>query len=156
MGVISNLDVQTRLDIREMLSRFCHAIDHVDECGWARLFTQDVKLSSALCGDFIGRDEILMLPQKMHDLGGGYWRHDFTNIVIDRTGNNRELKVRAYCTVTDWSAGGSPVFFADCAITVRNTCQWQISDMTATAIRADGMPMPPVSAVVGGTRPSVN
>jgi hypothetical protein len=157
MGVISNLDVQTRLDVREVLSRFCHAIDHVDECGWARLFTMDAKFRSALCGDFVGRDEILALPRKMHELGEGYWRHDFTNIVIDRTESHRTLKVRAYCTVTDWSDCGKPVFFADCVIILRNTCQWQIAELTAQAVRADGIPLTTVGAAESlRTRPSVN
>jgi len=155
MAVISNLDVQTRLDVRELLSRFCHAVDHMDEAGWGRLFTADAKFHSPLCGDYGCRAELMDLPRKMHEEGGGFWRHEFTNIVIDRTGNNRELQVRAYCTVTDWKNGGQPVFFADCEIVLRHTSQWQIAILSTKAVRPDGMPIVP-ARIAAGTRPSIN
>ena len=35
------LDVEARLDIADLFSRYCHRVDNGDSDGWAALFTAD-------------------------------------------------------------------------------------------------------------------
>lgn len=137
MGFISTVDLQTKMDVQELLSRFCHFLDHNKATEWSRLFTVDCRIDLDKLGVFQGRDAILEIPRMVNDLGAGHWRHHLSNVMIDRTGSVRELEVNAYCIVTDWGRDGSVVHYADFSARLQNRCHWQIMELTLTSVGAE-------------------
>jgi hypothetical protein len=129
MGVLSTLDVQTRLDVHELVNRYCHLIDHGDGVAFTELFTADAVFEFQDDVKLVGRAEIARVPALVQGLGSGNWRHQVTNLVIDRTGHPRQLEVSAYVMVIDWSNGGALTCFSEYKIELRKTCHWQISSL---------------------------
>lgn len=144
MACISSVDLQTRLDVQELLSRWCHYLDHGQSQEWSRLFTLDSRVDAGPLGTFTGRDEIAQLPQRVADKGQGLWRHHLSNMMFERTGNLRELKVSAYCLTTDWSAGGALIQCSDFSAMLEYRCHWQIASMVTepvgTMVTQNGIP----------------
>jgi hypothetical protein len=109
LSAFSAIDLQTRLEVQDLLSRFCHALDHNAVDRWAKLFTTDGYIDAPRLGCFKGREEIIKIPEMVHELGGGAWRHYLNNVYIERAEDNRDLKVEAYCMVSDWRKAGHVV-----------------------------------------------
>lgn len=134
MGCISSVDLQTRLDVQELLSRWCHYLDHGQSQEWSRLFTLEGRVDAGMLGTFVGRDQISQLPERVAEKGGGLWRHHLSNIMFERTGSPRELEIRAYCLTTDWRAGGALVQGCDFTARLEKRCHWQIASMVTTPV----------------------
>ncbi|CAN5274726.1 hypothetical protein BH10PSE12_BH10PSE12_09470 [soil metagenome] len=132
MGVLSTLDVQTRLDVHELVNRYCQLIDHGDGTAFTELFTADAVFEFQDDVKLVGRAEIAGVPGLIQKMGGGNWRHQVTNLVIDRMDQPRQLRVSAYVMVIDWSNGGSMACFAEYRMELRKTCHWQISNLLGT------------------------
>lgn len=142
MGMISTVALQTKMDVQELLSRFCHYIDHGNAAEWSRLFTLDGTLDVAPLGVFTGREDIETVPALVHQKGGGLWRHHLSNVMFDRTADPRELEIRAYCLTTDWGKGGALAHCFDFHAVLRNRCHWQIAHLVMTPVDPS-MTVPP-------------
>ena len=134
MGVISTVDVQTRLDICEVLSRYCHFADHNAGDDWAALFTPNGIFEVPGSIRLEGREKLSVMPGIVHDHGKGLWRHQISNILIDHALSRKEMRVKAYGMVTDWGNGGAPVSFSDYTIILKYSCRWQIAHLIADTI----------------------
>jgi hypothetical protein len=137
MGMVSTVDVHTRLDICELLNRYCHYVDHDRAEAWAELFTMDGVFEVEQVMKLVGRDQLKTMPGIVRQQGGGLWRHQITNVMIDHNGNLKEKIVQAYGVVSDWGHAGRPVSFCDYTLLVRNTCRWQIASLSARMLGAD-------------------
>jgi hypothetical protein len=136
MGCISTVDLQTKMDIQELLSRFCHFLDHNNATEWARLFTADCRLNCGSMGRFDGRAAISTIPALVQEKGSGTLRHHLSNVMLDRTGNARELEMHAYCLVTDWSRQGAMVACFDFHARLQNRCHWQVAELSMNPVGA--------------------
>jgi 3-phenylpropionate/cinnamic acid dioxygenase small subunit len=137
MTCISTVDLQTKMEVHELLSRFCHYLDHGKTEEWSQLFTTDAVLDVASLGLYDGRDEIAQIPQRVTQLGDGFWRHHLSNVMFTRTEQVRELEINAYCLTTDWSRGGALVNCADFRAILKSRCHWQVHHLVLTPV-ADG------------------
>lgn len=138
----SSVDPVTKLELHELLSRYCWAIDHCDADEWEQLFTVDARFAKPGMDAIEGRAGIMRVPDQIHARCGGNYRHHFTNIIVDRAASGRELKMRAFLTVRD-CADCTPVASADCVILVRRTDHWRIASFEATSVcKGAGLPRP--------------
>lgn len=134
MSFVSTVDLQTRLDICELLNRYCHFLDHNrGEC-WAELFTCDGVFEIDGIGRLVGRERLKTMPATVYQKGGGLWRHQITNIMIDHNGNLKEKTVSAYAAVSDWGNAGRPVGFYDFTLTLCEKRRWQIARLSGALI----------------------
>ncbi|HTG38270.1 nuclear transport factor 2 family protein [Sphingomonas sp.] len=137
---VSSVDPATKLEVHELLSRYCWAVDHRDSGEWEQVFTIDARYRTASSGVLDGRAAIMAVPDTLHDKSGGNWRHHFTNIIVDRSESGRELRVRAFLTIRDCQ-DGAPVASADCVILARRTDHWRIADFEAASVcKGQGLP----------------
>jgi limonene-1,2-epoxide hydrolase len=139
MGSLSSVDPVTKLEIHELLSRFCWSLDHDDAEEWGQLYTSDATFSVPGIGEHHGREEILKVPAFFRQKSEGAWRHHFTNIIVDRAASGRELKVRALLTIRD-CMDAAPVASVDCVIIARRTDHWRIGSFEGTKVCKAGAP----------------
>jgi hypothetical protein len=136
MGCISTVDLQTKMDVQELLSRYCHFLDHDNAAEWAKLFTADCHLDAGGLGIFEGRNAVSNIPSLVRMKGAGNWRHHLSNVMMERTSHARELEIKAYCLVTDWGKQGAMVGCFDFHARLQNRCHWQIVDLTMQPVGA--------------------
>lgn len=135
MIVTAMLGAVLRLDIIDLLARYCHAVDHDDADGWAALFAQQGVFEVTGIMRLEGHEQLRTMPGIVVEQGGGKWRHQITNVVIDDGGTTDTACVRAYGLVTDWRDGGKPVSFTDYEITLRRLkCGWRIQALVARPV----------------------
>jgi hypothetical protein len=84
MTCISSVDHQTRLDVHELLARFCHHLDHDQSDAWGALFTLDGSFDCDAGYRFAGHAELATLPGIVRTCGGGIWRHTITATAMRR------------------------------------------------------------------------
>lgn len=131
MGTITGDD---RIAIAELFARYCHSVDHDDRQGWLDLFTPDGTFEVAGVMRLEGHEQVGAMPGVVAEHGGGKWRHQITNIVVDAGGSADIAIVAAYGLVTDWGNEGKPMTFSDYAITLsRVDGAWRIASLLATA-----------------------
>jgi hypothetical protein len=139
---LSSVDPVTKLELHEVLSRYCWALDHHDTGEWEQLFTVDAHFAKCGMETIEGRAGIMRVPDDIRARGHGNWRHHFTNIIVDRAASGREMKVRAFLTVRDCQ-DGAPVASADCVILMRRTDHWRIASFDAMSVcKGAGLPRP--------------
>ena len=136
MACISTVDVQTRLDVQELLSQFSHALDHNEGQCWAALFTGDGVYESADGDRLEGFAALASLPARVAERGGGAWRHIINSVVIERAHTRKILSVRAYCPVIDMEQGGRITSFYDLQFTLRFAGRWRIGHALAHRVCA--------------------
>ncbi len=134
MSDFAAIDSATRLEIQELFGRYCHLVDHDQGAAWAALFTPDGSFTVVGAMRLEGHEQLAGMPGIVQQLGGGKWRHQVTNIVIDPADQADELIVTAYGLVTDWREGGSLASFTDYRIVVRRTTGWRIAELVATPV----------------------
>lgn len=131
MGTITSDD---RIAIGELFARYCHRVDHRDVAGWLELFTPDAVWQVVGVMRFEGHEQVGAMPGVVAEYGGGKWRHQITNIVVDAGGDADTALVTAYGLVTDWGKEGKPISFSDYTITLNRVGGvWRIRTLTATA-----------------------
>lgn len=130
MGGITNDD---RIEIAELLARYCHRVDHADTAGWLELFTPDGVFEVAGVMRLEGHEQVGAMPGVVAQQGGGKWRHQITNIAVDAGEGDDLAQVTAYGLVTDWGNEGKPMTFSDYTITMnRASGAWRIQTLLAT------------------------
>ncbi|WP_371433361.1 nuclear transport factor 2 family protein [Novosphingobium sp.] len=123
-----------RIAIAELFARYCHSVDHGDTAGWTALFTADGVFEVAGAIRLEGREQVAAMPGVVADQGGGKWRHQITNIVVEPGAADGVAQVTAYGLVTDWGNEGKPMTFSDYAITLhRDGGDWRIRSLLATS-----------------------
>ncbi len=131
MGTITSDD---RIAIAELFGRYCHSVDHGDTAGWLDLFTPDGTFEVAGAMRLEGHEQVGAMPSVVAEHGGGKWRHQITNIVVDEGDDADTALVTAYGLVTDWGNEGRPMTFSDYAITLNRTGGvWRIRSLLATS-----------------------
>jgi hypothetical protein len=146
MGGFSSVDPTTKMELHELLSRWCWSIDHLDLEEWEQLFTIDARYTIPGMDPLEGREAILSVPQRMRDKSDGNWRHHFTNVIVDRAASGREMKLRAFLTIRD-CLDATPVASADCVIVARRTDHWRIACFEAASV-CKGAALPRPTATV--------
>lgn len=136
MACISTIDIQTRLDVQELLSHFSHFLDHNQGSCWADLFTTDGVFECAGGRYLQGRTELATVPSLVNEAGVGAWRHVITAVVIERCNTRKDLTVHAYCPVIDMNQSSPLATFYDFDFTLRFASRWRISH--ALAVRVGG------------------
>ncbi|MDX3909828.1 MAG: nuclear transport factor 2 family protein [Sphingobium sp.] len=137
MGIsFSAIDLQTRLEVQDLLSRFCHALDRNMTKEWIELFPEDGCVEAPRFGTFCGRAEIARLPDLVREHGKGCWRHYLNNMYMDRMPDSRDLQVEAYCTVSDWSKKGNVVRSWDFSARVGKRRGWKIVNLLLSPVAA--------------------
>ena len=126
MSCVSTIDHQARLDVRELLSRYCQYIDHNQGAAFAELFTHDAVFELSDGTRLTSMDEFRLIPGMVWEMGGGQWRHQITNVVIDRGVTYREVTVTATGLVLDWNRGGAMASCYDYRIEVCRSHAWRI------------------------------
>jgi hypothetical protein len=134
MTCISTIDIQTRLDVEELLSHFSHFLDHDNGTCWADLFTTDGIFECADGNRLQGTAALATVPSLVKQSGRGAWRHIITAVVIERRNTRKDLAVHAYCPVIDMNQGSALAAFYDFDFTLRFASRWRISHALATRV----------------------
>jgi len=128
----SSIDTASRVEIVELFARYCHSVDHGEADAWAALFAPDGSFEVAGIMRLDGTEQLRGMPGVDSEQGGGKWRHQVTNLVIEPGAEEDTASVRAYGLVTDWRDGGKPVSFTDYEIVLRRlTGAWRIQSLLA-------------------------
>ncbi|WP_197423680.1 nuclear transport factor 2 family protein [Novosphingobium sp. CCH12-A3] len=131
---MTTITSEDRIAIAELFARYCHCVDHADTVGWLELFTPDGTFEVAGVMRLEGHEQVAAMPAVVAQQGGGKWRHQITNIVVDTADAAGTALVSAYGLVTDWGDMGKPMTFSDYAITLnRVEGAWRIRSLVATA-----------------------
>jgi 3-phenylpropionate/cinnamic acid dioxygenase small subunit len=94
MVAMSELTVADRLEIQEVLARYCHCIDRGRWDAFPELFSDDCRLDlSQVMGLYEGRDGIRRFVDTLKPLGV-FMRHLVTNVVI--RGDGERAHVESY------------------------------------------------------------
>lgn len=142
MGCISAIDHPTRVDVQEMLSRYCQYLDHDrGEC-WSQLFTAEGVYQDSDGLVLRGRHQLTSLPSIIHRDGGGLIRHIITSIIVDRCEASRDLVISAYGPVADLRGNGGFSTFFDYQILINRTPGWHIAKIVATRVGGLGAVLP--------------
>lgn len=134
MTCISTIDIQTRLDVQELLSHFSHFLDHDRGACWADLFTADGVFECADGHRLQGADALATLPAMVAERGHGAWRHLITAVVIERCSNRKEVSVHAYGPVLDMDQNSALAAFYDFEFTLRFASRWRIAHALARRV----------------------
>lgn len=134
MTCISTIDLQTRLDVHELLARFSHFLDHGRGACWAELFTTDGVFECHAGERIEGMAALAELPGRVGALGGGNWRHIVTGIIVDRLPGRKDLVARAYGPVVDMGQAGALAAFYDYEFTLRLAARWRIKHAKVTQV----------------------
>lgn len=134
MTCISTINVQTRLDVQELLSHFSHFLDHDAGPCFADLFTVDGVFECANGSRLEGPAQLATLPALVRERGNGTWRHMITAVVVGRALARKELTVRAYCPVIDMDQASALATFYDFDFNLRFASRWRISHARARRV----------------------
>jgi hypothetical protein len=145
-ATFSAINIETRLEIRDLLSRFCHSLDRNMTQQWNELFTFDAIVDAPKLGRFVGIEEIGEILGLVQQKGCGAWRHFLHNVYIDLTEDSRDLLVAAYCTVSDWRTQGNVVRCWDLNARITKRRGWKIAALSLTPVCTDA-PAPPQTAM---------
>jgi hypothetical protein len=127
-----HLSTADKIEILEIFSRYCHAVDHGDGDGWAGLFTLDGVFEVVGAVRLEGTAQLGSMPAGVTEQGGGKWRHQVTSVVSDPGPEPGTAMVKAYGLVTDWRDGGKVAIFTDYEITLRRVGDaWRIATLNA-------------------------
>lgn len=132
----SAIDLQTRLEVQDLLSRFCHSLDRNLTKEWIDLFPEGAYVEAPRFGKFTGRTEIAKIPGLVRENGKGCWRHYLSNMYMDRAPDSRDVLVEAYCTVSDWSTKGNVVRSWDISARVGKRRGWKIVSLRLSPVTA--------------------
>jgi len=139
MGCISAIDHPTRVEVQELLSRYCHYLDHDRGDCWAKLFTHDGVFEDSDGLVLRGHGELGSLPSIIARDGGGMLRHMVSSIIVDRCATSRDLVVSAYGPVADLRGDGGISTFYDYQVLINRVPAWRIARIVAT--RVGGVPV---------------
>lgn len=120
-----NLTVEDRLDLQNIMGRYCHLMDESDPA-WADLFTDDGVLEGIMPEAVVGKEALRQVPEGAKQATGGFFRHHLGSVTVDADGNG--ARIRGYNLVTDWSNGGKLILMARYSIfAVRSDNGWLLS-----------------------------
>ena len=150
MVCISTINMQTRLDVQELLSHFSHFLDHDRGACFAELFTGDGVFECIDGKCLRGSAELATLPSLVYERGHGAWRHLISATVIERADTRKGLTVKAYCPVVDMDQNSSIAAFYDFEFTLRFTSRWRISHALVNRVGSSAAASVGAAAVAAG------
>jgi uncharacterized protein (TIGR02246 family) len=132
---MAKLDVSDRIEIEELLARYCHRVDHGDAEGWAGLFTPDGSFEVPGAMLLKGTEQLRTMPGIVAAQGGGKWRHQITSIATEAGAKPGTARLQAYGLVTDWRDGNKLMTFTDYDMNLnRENGTWRIATLVATGV----------------------
>lgn len=132
-----SLDVESRLNIADVMNRYVHFVDHNHVEDWANLFTEEGSFELAGVERHQGFAQLCAMAASVTQHGKGLWRHQITNMVITPGDTADAARMLAYGCMSDWGQGGKPVVFVDYHITFsRVDGRWLIDALIATPVSA--------------------
>lgn len=136
MNCVSMIDHETRVEIHEILARFCHYIVDGDATLWAGLFTPTGTLTcdGQTCAQ--GTAQLTAAAERIRLGGTSMSRHVITSVMIDAGPSRREILVRASGLVIDMNLEGLSEFY-DYRFHVRKLGSWRIDSLEAHRIGKD-------------------
>lgn len=154
--VFSAIELKTRLEIQDLLNRFCHALQHCDLEIWDSIFSRTATFSSSILGDFQDRAEIRTIPEQVRALGGGSWRFHLFNTVLLPGENRYALTVKLSLATFDCAATAAPQRIADCQFDLRCSTWWHIVRFDAACVTADKSRAKGTPSALDGLRAFLN
>ncbi|MCP3732488.1 nuclear transport factor 2 family protein [Sphingomonas sp. MG17] len=136
MTCVSMVDHQTRVEIHEVLARFCHYIDDREPRNWASLFTPDGALICEGQDCARGKEQLAEAAARIQREGSATARHVITSVMIEPGHSRREVVVRASGLVIDMGHGGLSEFH-DYRFTLRQAGAWRIAQLAARRVGAE-------------------
>ena len=130
----SAIEFHTRLEVQDLLNRFCYSLERCDRPVWHGVFTRNATFSSTWLGDFHNLDEIALIPALMHERGDGAWRFHMFNLVLFPGVNRSLLTAKACMAVFDGENQDKPPRLSDCSFKIRHAACWQITHVDATCV----------------------
>jgi uncharacterized protein (TIGR02246 family) len=135
IGEMRKLDVSDRIEIEELLARYCHRVDHDDAEGWAALFTPDGSFEVLGAMRLQGTEQLRTMPGIVSTQGSGKWRHQITSIATEVGAEPGTARLQAYGLVTDWRDGNKLMAFTDYDMNLsRVDGTWRIKTLVATGV----------------------
>jgi hypothetical protein len=98
------VSVEDRLEVYDLLARYCWHVDEGDAEAWADLWTEDGAFSGVSAETIRGREALKHVPG--NSLSGGT-RHNLINVIMDYGDTTDDMIVRGYNLVHSWMAGGA-------------------------------------------------
>ncbi|HEX7821429.1 MAG TPA: nuclear transport factor 2 family protein [Sphingobium sp.] len=132
--VYSAIDPTTRLEIHDLLARFCHDLDHGDVESWDSLFTRGAIFTSDMFGTFEDPQGIRLIPELVHSLGNGLWRFHFLNTVLSPV-NRRHVIAKSTLATLDCDSGLASRRVYDCVVELKLGRWWQIARVNAISVQ---------------------
>jgi len=103
---MSQLSSDDRLQIQEVLHRYCHCLDRGRWTEFAALFTEDCRLDlSQVLGLYEGQAGVRQFTEMMATTNL-FMRHMVTNVVIE--GDGDRARVQSYVTAITGPTGSKP------------------------------------------------
>jgi uncharacterized protein (TIGR02246 family) len=132
---MNKLDVADKVEIQELLARYCLRVDHGDAEGWAGLFTPDGSFEIVGVMRLQGTEQLRTMPGIVAAQGGGKWRHQITSIATEAGTSPGTARLQAYGLVTDWRDGNKLMTFTDYEMNLsRVDGSWRIKTLIATGV----------------------
>jgi uncharacterized protein (TIGR02246 family) len=132
---MAKLDVSDRIEIEELLARYCHRVDHGDAEGWANLFTPDGSFEVPGAMTLNGTEQLRNMPGIVAQQGGGKWRHQITSIATEAGPKPGTARLQAYGLITDWRDGNKLLTFTDYEMQLdKGDGAWHIAKLVAIGV----------------------
>jgi hypothetical protein len=98
------VSVEDRLEVNDLLARYCWHVDEGDCDAWADLWTEDGVFAGVTPEPIRGREALKQVPA--WSLSGGS-RHNLINVIPEYGATEDEITVRAYNLVFSWMNAGA-------------------------------------------------
>ncbi len=98
---MSQISLENRLAIYELIARYSHNVDNYRAQEWADLFLVDGKMTG-IPEPLLGRQAFVGQCEKLK-AGPTEYRHSITNIYLEPDSTNEKAVARAYGLVSDWA-----------------------------------------------------
>lgn len=126
-----SIDHNARLDVHDLLARFCQYLDQGRDRDWAELFHCQGSFECVGCGSWRGTEQLAMVPALARGQASGEIRRLVSAVIIDPGATWRDLEVKAYGPVIDLERGGAIAAFYDYSFSLHYVYRWKIRHASA-------------------------
>lgn len=123
-----------RLDVHDLLARFCQYLDQGRVKEWADLFLGHATFTCDGGVVWKGIEQISRIPHLLQIEARGSRRHLMNAILIEEGANWRDLQVKAYGPVIDLDLAGAVTDYYDYSFRLRFVNRWRIFEASAKYI----------------------
>ncbi len=98
---MSEISLENRLKVHELIARYSHLVDGGDSRGWSELFLEDA-VFGGIAEPMVGRQAFYDRCEGLK-AGETEYRHAITNVFLHEGSTDERAKASAYGVVTDWA-----------------------------------------------------